>query len=371
MMKKILTLILVVMLMAALTACGTEKTDDDVKVLPKEKDNELKVLEVDELHNGRANDISSDGKKILFSWDEDKEDPEPRDEMGPPSHLYTLNLDDLSLTKMSNAEYFQSFANYSPDGEKIVFLEGVEGIFTPYIMDNKPNAEKKSILQKDHPFASPNISWSPDGNLFALITWGGANQIIGLYDQQGNLQKSIKSEKNQSLMNVTFYDNENIIYFVGDVTGKTPNHIAVKNINDKEPAQKIVNALGTYAISPDKQRLAYIQNSDPNSDAPNILKIDALGTDFNTGSTLTEVEVGHTVKMAWSPNSKYLVYSDNDKIWALNPETNDKKQLISNMYVITNVMWLNNEEVIFNGIPNEDKKGDFSETIKMYRIKLK
>ncbi|AEG59054.1 TolB family protein [Desulforamulus ruminis] len=362
-MKRLFVFMLGSLLILAISGCGTMKEkDQEVKVLPKEPKQELSVAGIEKLHEGYAQDVSPDGEILLFNWDEGIPDQEPYDEMSSPRTLHTLKLSDRSVAKMGNSEIHQGNAKYSPDTKNIAFLENIETFTQTYIMENKAGAAKKLIHKSDD--IAVSVAWSPDGKQFAVPYFLANDAKIILYDAQGKEIKTVAQSKGTKI-NPYFFDNHTLLYASLNPTG--PVTIMALDLNNESDPKEIVKGTN-FAVSPNKRSIAYLSVNQDRSRWS--IKVDAFNSDFKIGSTLSEISVKDgTAQMVWSPDSRYLVYSNGTDLWVLNPETGDKKQVVSNMSSILNILWAGNQDIIFSGIAKEMAEKD-NHKIEMYRIKL-
>jgi Tol biopolymer transport system component len=231
-------------------------------------------------------------------------------------------------------------------------------------MDNKVNSPKQLLNDSDE-IANSKITWSPDGSTFAVAYMLANQGRIVLYDAQGNEKQIFKPSDGIALF-PQFVDNDTLLY-VSMVRDNLKIMALDVNSNPGKPKEVVTGS--NFELSPDKRSLAYlVRNGDGN--LWNI-KVDAIDSELQVGATLAEAEVkdGSSV-LTWSPDNRYLLYSDEGNIWALNTKDGSKKQLVSDMFNITRIIWDTNEGIIFTGIPKEaEMKEDY--TFSTYRIKLK
>ncbi|WP_031517096.1 PD40 domain-containing protein [Desulfofalx alkaliphila] len=350
-MKKIIGLLLVGAMVLGMVGCGEKPNrEDEVKILPKPQEQVMAVESIEELHKGRAWDISSDGKTLLFSWDEDVPESDSPGEMAPSHHLYTMNLADKTVVKLSNAEMgkHQGFARYSPDGKTIAFTENTEEMFTPYVMANEVMGEKKQLQSASFPLATAYLCWSSEGEL-AVPYYDGQSGEIFLYNPQNNKFSNITAKGDRNLKTrPLFYNKDTLMYLSNNDKNHPMGTVIALNLNSGKE-KEVVEAINNFAISPNKQRIAYI--SGQTDDGKSIIKVDAIDSELNIGANLVEVNAGYGVLLAWSPDSGHLLYSDSGSLWAVNPETGDKVQLASDMQFILNLLWVNEKEIVFSGVP--------------------
>lgn len=389
-MKRLASLLTVLLLALGLVGCGSDEKQQDngVKILPKPTQQTLSIESIEKLHDGLLGDLSPDGTKLLFAWDQGKPDENPQDEMAALRSLHLLNMTDGSVEQISHSEIHQGNGRFSPDGKHIAFTENAEESFRAYVMANKPNAPKK-MVSKPGEIIDPIITWSPDGSTFAVAHQLSTPGKIVLYDAQGNEKHSYNLNEGIARL-PQFVDQDSLLYVsiigdsakimaldVNDHAGGVNENVTGSNselpsvlVADRELGFKVKEVVpgSNFELSPDKRNLAYLV---PNGDGNYKIKIDAIDNDLKVGATLAETELrdGSSV-LAWSPDNQYLLYSDEGNIWALNTKDGTKKQLVSDMFNITRMIWDIKEGIIFTGIPKEaEKSGDYS--FSTYRIKLK
>lgn len=360
-MKRGLSLALSGVLLLNLVGCvgAAKKNENGVIILPKpaEKSRKLAVAGVDELHRGTVWDSTRDGNTILFSWNEDRQDTNPADEVAPPAYLYTMNLRDQKVTRM-NYEMNENYARYSPDGTKIAFTESVEETFAPFMMDNKPNSPAKAL--KGYQLVSLPLAWSPDSRLLAASYYYLNKGKIVLYDTHGNEKEIISG---RDMKKPYFYDDETIMYVTSGAGTKS--EIMSQNINSTpDTAQKVAEGID-YLVSPSRQYLAYL--SPPGDDGKSVLRIAPISSSLDKGTDAFDISLSTYTNLAWSPDSRVLVYSDAGSIWAVDLQTREKTQLVSDMSMVTSMLWTGNREIIFSGSPKDNIDGYNH----IYRIKLK
>jgi Tol biopolymer transport system component len=359
-MKKLIAVILILTLAGSLAACGSVNIKKDITTLPKIQDKKeiLEVQEVQELHKGISWDISSDGKQLLFTWDENKADKNSEDELAPPSQLYIMNLPGKDIKKLSSSKINQTFATFSPDGSRIAFMETVEESMRLYSMENKEGAAKVEIagLGIEHSYA-----WSPNGKEIAIKYGMGRDKII-IYDQKKN-EKNIISDKDVEYMNHPYYyDEETLLYVIN-------NRVVAKDLTVQDRVKKVVDGID-FEISNDKQRIAYFTKPDIEGTGTKTLNVAAIGKNLDLGSAILNMTVPMDSKILWAPDSKYLLYTDSGNIWAVNPQNQEKKQIASNVGYIITVLWENEKEIVYSSIPSEIKEGT-NNAASIYQINLK
>lgn len=132
------------------------------------------------------------------------------------SHIYTYNFDEDSVFQITNGDFSVNNFDYSPDGKKIIFSHQEDtNINTGFVntdisvIDSDGNNLKILI---DRPGRDGNPIFSRDGNKFAFISSGGKQESIGLGDV---FVYDLKKNEIKKLAN-TFNRSSNIISWTSD-----------------------------------------------------------------------------------------------------------------------------------------------------------
>jgi Tol biopolymer transport system component len=356
-MKKLLTIILMFIFGVSLIACrGAGNIEKDITTLPKPKEANgvIEVDAVQELHKGIAWDISSDGKQMLFTWNEDKVDENPSDEAASPNQLYMMDLSNKEIKKMNSSNLNQMNATFSPDNSKIAFLENIEETMKLFVKENRQGGVKTEVAGFG---VTSSFSWSPNGNDIAIKYGTGKDKVV-IYDVEGK-EKDVISDQHVEYMNHPYYyDEDNLIYVEND-------KIFVKNLLGQGNIRKIVDGFN-FEVSPNKQRFAYFTRPEVQGTGSNVLNATALGRNLDLGAPMMSITVLEDSKIVWSPDSKYLLYTDGGNMWVINPENQEKKQIASNLGYIMTLLWKNEKEIIYSSITSDPK-----DAARIYQIKLK
>ncbi|MEC7244627.1 MAG: S9 family peptidase [Bacteroidota bacterium] len=132
------------------------------------------------------------------------------------SHIYTYNLDEDSVFQITNGDFSVNNFDYSPDGKKIIFSHQEDtnintGFVNTDISIIESNGKNiKFLIQR--PGLDSNPIFSGDGNKFAFISSGGKQESIGLRDVY---IYNLKSDEIKKLSNTPNRDS-NIISWSSD-----------------------------------------------------------------------------------------------------------------------------------------------------------
>ena len=102
------------------------------------------------------------------------------------SHIYTYNFDEDSVFQITNGDFSVNNFDYSPDGKKIIFSHQEDtnintGFINTDISIIESNGKNIKFLIR-RPGLDSNPIFSGDGNKFAFISSGGKQESIGLRD---------------------------------------------------------------------------------------------------------------------------------------------------------------------------------------------
>ena len=132
------------------------------------------------------------------------------------SHIYTYNFDEDSVFQITNGDFSVNNFDYSPDGKKIIFSHQEDtnintGFVNTDISIIESNGKNiKFLIQR--PGLDSNPIFSGDGNKFAFISSGGKQESIGLRDVY---IYNLKSDEIKKLSNTPNRDS-NIISWSSD-----------------------------------------------------------------------------------------------------------------------------------------------------------
>ncbi|WP_010244995.1 NADase-type glycan-binding domain-containing protein [Acetivibrio cellulolyticus] len=360
--KRILHIILFFTLFVGVisfTGCSLWSSENQVKIIPKPKVNDIGIEGMTFVQKGSVCDVSSDGEKLLFY-------SEGTAKSDSVKELYVMNLTDGFCSKIwSEDGIVEYIAKFSPDGERVAVLP-FSGVCTQKQLLFLVNLEEGEIKEPAFKtFGSiiqgTEIRWSSDGESLLATGWNGKNDKIFIFDKEGQEKYSLDSKQYSVLntsggdfcktQNIQFYDKSTILYAEGDnIILKEIKNDTLEKICFSE--RKIVNGY-SFEISPDKKYIAYSLKVDQTN---YVIKVDLLGEDFMPLYTVSELKISSPEPVyAWSSDSKYLTYFNDNAIWNINLGTRENKKIITNMGRVCKIRWAQNKGFIFEALFEEEK----------------
>lgn len=139
--------------------------------------------------NESFGEISPDGERLVFCWDENKANV---------IHLFVKQIGTEQPLQITSGPDLDFAPTWSPDGRYIAFLRGYQaGSAGVYIIPALGGVERLltsvQTVGKLGPQMFPNLSWSPDGKTLAFVdrTPSGANFAIMLMDIETLARKQL------------------------------------------------------------------------------------------------------------------------------------------------------------------------------------
>ena len=208
-----------------------------------------------------------------------------------------------------DAIFFQVEPAYSPDGTKIAFSSGRDGVSHIFVMNADGSGTTRitgSQRNDNHPSWSADgkrIVFSREGALFVVPATGGTARRVG--------------HGYGSAMDPAYSPNGKLIAFDYRKPGWTNREIYVMNADGTgiRPVTKLVYISALPSWSPDGKSLAFQSNPLGHNE---IYTIALNGTHLRQVTTsLTDV-----IQPAWAPEGSTIAYSGDGAIWTVSGGTN-------------------------------------------------
>jgi TolB protein len=130
--------------------------------------------------DGRMSDFdwSPDGKHIVFS-------------SGYPissSEVYIIDIENESMTNLTNNQVYDSGPKWSPDGRHIAFISDRQGDMQVYVIDVQTLEQTR--ISDEAVGASWGVDWSPDGHYLSFVSVQGHDQVLHVLNLETGVSKT-------------------------------------------------------------------------------------------------------------------------------------------------------------------------------------
>ena len=238
--------------------------------------------------------------------------------------IYTINPDGTDPMRLTNNDYHDMGANWSPDGTKIVFYS-----WRPNPNPGDATSSQIYVINSDgtnvQQLTTEGLwnyypSWSHDGSKIAYTSTQGGYDEIYIMDADGKNQQHLTSTPgvNEAWPSWSLDDSELIyssdekgsydIYKMKISTGKISQITSDANNNEVYPR-----------LSPDGTKIVY-ETYGLHGGMPSIWVVDI--------NKQNPHEIHSGAQPSWSPDGKDIVFVfDNGKIYVMNPDGTNKQRL--------------------------------------------
>ena len=303
-------------------------------------------------------DVSPDGKTIVF------------DMLGD---VYRLPIAGGKATALRTGIAWESQPRFSPDGKKILFTSDAGGGDNMWLM-NADGSDARQVTKEDFRLLN-NAVWMPDGEYFVARKHFSSERSLGagemwMYHITGGsgLQLTEKKNDQQDVNEPSVSPDGRYVYFSEDVYpggyfqyNKDPNsQIYVIKRYDREEGkvETVISGPGGACrpqISNDGKKLAYVRRirtktvlviHDLETGEEKLL-FDGLSKDQQEAWAIFGVYTGFD----WMPDDKAIVIWGKGKIWSVDTQSGDAKNIPFEVTVNTKVA----ETLRFENKAFEDK----------------
>ena len=325
--------------------------ENKVKVIERERPENKGAAKIEFLQNGSLCDVVVGGTNFLFCVQNDE---------SSDSYLYSMDLISQECNQLTQIEGIIGYqAKYSPDGSKIAvsaLSRDAKRSLPNFIVDlNTPDISRIVCDNEVAVFENAPMYWSPEGDYITATGWNKKGNLIVILDSEGKeivcIDESLYKDESYKPKTfdkpVFFFDESRIIYNSGE-------KIVLKDINKVELVPEEIVHGGNFVVSPNRKSIAYLSEVDANK---RHIKIDLLGTDMKVLYTAAEFDLISALPVfKWSPDSKNITYYSENSLWHLNIETREKKQLTTDMGIVKQLYWIDNNSFIFETLKNSKRE---------------
>ena len=274
-----------------------------------------------------AFDISPDGKQVAYSTCE-----YPKRDIGEAieqsgwsgavrSHSYQIaaaTIEGRRPQLLTNHHVFHNYPSWSPDGERIAFLEGGDPLFSPnevrLVTMAADGTDRRVIIEQFDSLALQPPQWSPDGQRLAFVGDDGLGMGIYTVRADGSDLRRLTDALSGPSWSP---DGERIAFATADgrevaihtmaADGMDQRRIAAFPEVEWDPATRPLVDVRTLEWSPDGSKILFLENRalaregcwSPSSDGVYVVGADGSGL---VGLGISDPEVYSYAAAAWSPD---------------------------------------------------------------------
>lgn len=350
-------------LATGITSCSTTTGDSDGKIIDKpdfkSENREFNIEALEAL--GRVSDpkISPDGTTVLFTISY-----ESVEENRSNADLYQIPVGGGVPTRVTRTPKSESNAQWIEDGKRIAFISSESGKPQVWLMD----ADGESRIQlSDVEQGVEGFRISPDGKKIVMVaTIKYARTAQEVYP---DLPKA-----NARIIDDLMYKHwdewvtEIPHPFIADIDLAKNQMSPVKDIMQDEPYEAPMRPFGgieSLAWSPDSKQLVYVSRKKTGMEYAVSTNSDLYCYDIENATTrnLTEGMMGYDTNPAFSPDGNYLAWlsmehdgyeSDKNRIFIMDIESGEKTDLTANWdYTADSFAWAPDGKSIYFIAPKD------------------
>ncbi len=247
--------------------------------------------------------LSPNGKKILFTL-------EQRDlkENKTKSSLWTVDVANSELKKMTDENGRALEGRWSPDGKYIAFTSIAEGDSQIWLMTSSGTKQQKIT---DLANGANGPSWSPNSKqlLFISSVYGGCKTEEENKKKKNELEKSkVKARLIEDLPYLVFdhwRDNKYSHLFVMNISDCKPVDLTPGNF-DVPPID--LGGKTDYAFSPDGKEVCFVTNKDKNLAWSTNNDLFTVNLEDKSTKQITTNQA-NDCGVVYSPDGKYIAYT--------------------------------------------------------------
>lgn len=360
-----------------LGACSTGG-NSDAKIIDKPEfnspDGQYTIAALEALGRVSNPSVSPDGKKVLYgvSYESVEENKSNLD-------LYVMNIDGSDNKRITRTAESENGAVWIANGEKIAFLNPVDGKMQLWVM-NADGSGRKAVSNVEN--GIQGFLFSPDETKVVMIGTVKYSQTPA--DVYPDLPKA-----NARIIDDLMYKHwdewvtEIPHPLVGDFDGNNVSNVA--DIMQDEPFESPMKPFGgveSFAWSPDSKQLIYVSRKKTGMEYAISTNSDLYLYDLASKSTrnLTEGMMGYDTNPTFSPDGKMVAWlsmehdgyeSDKNRIFTLNLASGEKTDLTENWdYTADAIAWNPDGKSIYFIAPKDGVTPIFSVALDSKEVKV-
>ena len=252
----------------------------------------------------QSNSIPANGK-IVFASNRDGN-----------YEIYTMNPDGSHQQRMTTDDGMDLYPNWSPDGQKIVFVSDRRNnvaAYEMYVM-NADGTIQTRLSTTENLSQDTSPQWSPNGDKIAFVRQNRARLDIYTINTNGTGLINLTETQNEYVHRTFSWspDGKQILFAASTETGYTildaDSKLYAMNTDGSEvtPIYRGVIGYGHPEISPDNKKIVYYD-----LDPANYFQIMTMNRDGSGISYLTVDNAEHE-NPAWSPDGSHVVFEVGD-----------------------------------------------------------
>ena len=242
------------------------------------------------------------------------------------SEIFLYSVETRQSRNITNSEFFETDASFSPDGSQVVFSSTRDGNQEIYLVNLDGSNLRRLTF---NPAIDTHPAFSPDGTQI-LFTSNRENENADVYlmDADGsNIVKVTNWDKtNETAGPGSWSFDGTKIAFFSDRNGKDDVYVvSAETIRPKVLLSNPERNLGSTSCSPDGKRLVYSEELENKAGALKVLDLET-----RQSTLLRKIELPRTT-VDWSPDGNWIAFFDrvngNSEIFVIRPDGTELRNL--------------------------------------------